>query len=60
MDAATQHGYLLLADISGYTSFLVGTELDHAHEILIDLPVVMAEATQCVFCDLRPRSGCRE
>lgn len=31
------HGYLLLADISGYTSFLSQTELDHAHEILADL-----------------------
>ncbi len=30
-------GYLLLADISGYTSFLSQTELDHAHEILTDL-----------------------
>jgi hypothetical protein len=32
-----QHGYLVLADISGYTLFLAGTELDHAHEILTDL-----------------------
>ena len=31
------HGYLILADISGYTSFLSQTELDHAHEILTDL-----------------------
>ncbi|MGQ0600871.1 MAG: DUF2652 domain-containing protein, partial [Anaerolineales bacterium] len=33
----TQHGYLVLADISGYTSYLAGVELDHAHEILTDL-----------------------
>jgi uncharacterized protein YndB with AHSA1/START domain len=32
-----QHGYMLLADISGYTSFLTQTELDHSHEILTDL-----------------------
>ena len=32
-----QQGYLLLADISGYTSFLTQTELDHSHEILTDL-----------------------
>ncbi len=32
-----QRGYLVLADISGYTSFLSQTELDHAHEILTDL-----------------------
>jgi hypothetical protein len=31
------HGYFVLADISGYTSFLSQTELDHAHEILTDL-----------------------
>lgn len=37
MSATTQHGYLLLADISGFTSFVAGTELDHSHEILSDL-----------------------
>src|SRR5574339_691068 len=37
MSATTQHGYLLLADISVYTSFVAGTELDHSHEILSDL-----------------------
>ena len=37
MDTKTQHGYLVLADISGYTSYLAGTELEHAHEILTDL-----------------------
>jgi hypothetical protein len=33
----TQHGYLVLADISGYTFYLSKVELDHAHEILTDL-----------------------
>lgn len=37
MDAKLQHGYLILADISGYTSYLAGVELDHAHAILTDL-----------------------
>lgn len=37
MNGTTQHGYLLLADISGYTSFVAVTELDHSHEILTDL-----------------------
>lgn len=32
-----QHGYLVIGDISGYTSFLAGTELDHAHQILTEL-----------------------
>jgi uncharacterized protein YndB with AHSA1/START domain len=36
-----QHGYLMLADISGYTSFLTGTELLHAQEIMEDLTGVI-------------------
>lgn len=34
---ATQHGYLLLADISGYTSYVASTELTHSQEILSEL-----------------------
>jgi hypothetical protein len=37
MNSRTQQGYLLLADISGYTSFLTKAELDHAREIIADL-----------------------
>jgi len=37
MNNETQHGYLVLADISGYTSYLVGTELDHARDVLTEL-----------------------
>jgi hypothetical protein len=37
MDSKIQHGYLVLADISGFTSYLATTELDHAHEILSEL-----------------------
>ncbi len=33
----TQEGYLVLSDISGYTSFLTHAELDHAREIIADL-----------------------
>ena len=32
-----REGYLLLADISGYTEFLTGTELEHAHAIIREL-----------------------
>ena len=32
-----REGYLLLADISGYTAFLTGTEFEHATEIIEDL-----------------------
>ena len=34
MNLPIQHGYLVLADISGYTSFLAKSELDHAQDIL--------------------------
>ena len=37
MSAITQHGYLVIADISGYTSFVAKTELEHSHEILAEL-----------------------
>ena len=30
---ATERAYFVIADISGYTSYLVGSELDHAHDI---------------------------
>jgi uncharacterized protein YndB with AHSA1/START domain len=37
MPAITQHGYLVIADISGYTSFVARTELEHSQEILSEL-----------------------
>ena len=37
MNNETQYGYLVLADISGYTSYLAGTELTHARDILTEL-----------------------
>jgi hypothetical protein len=36
-------GPLAIADLGGYTRFLTGTELDHAHDILADLIGVVAE-----------------
>ena len=30
---SAQQGYFVLADISGYTSYMAGTELEHAQEI---------------------------
>jgi hypothetical protein len=33
----TEHGYLVLADISGYNAFMAGTEQDHAQEIIREL-----------------------
>jgi Protein of unknown function (DUF2652) len=42
-DHQPRQGYLLLADISGYTAFLNGTELDHAHEIIRELTTLIRE-----------------
>jgi hypothetical protein len=49
MSTATQHGYLVIADISGYTSFLAGTELEHSQEILADLLTTICEKIESVL-----------
>lgn len=38
---AREQGYLVIADISGYTSFLTSTELEHAHGIVAELTQVV-------------------
>ena len=43
MNNETQHGYLVLADISGYTSYLAGTELTHARDVLTELLGLIVE-----------------
>ena len=40
---ATQRGFLALADIAGFTSYLAGSELDHANDILGELLELIAE-----------------
>jgi len=35
--AATQHGFLVLADISGFTAFVTATELEHGPPIIAEL-----------------------
>ncbi len=42
-DLRTRQGYLLLADISGYTAFLTSTELEHAHEIIHELTTLIRD-----------------
>jgi uncharacterized protein YndB with AHSA1/START domain len=37
MTEIVQQGCLVLADISGYTAYLAGVELEHSHDILADL-----------------------
>jgi hypothetical protein len=39
-------GSLVLTDISGYTSYLLGTELEHAQDVLSDLMSVVVETLQ--------------
>jgi hypothetical protein len=43
MNHETQHGYLILADISGYTSYLAGVELVHARDILTEILELIVE-----------------
>lgn len=56
-----ERGTLVLADLTGYTRYLGGTELEHSHDILADLLGVVAGALSpplslaklegdCVFC----------
>jgi hypothetical protein len=37
MSTSTSHSYLIIADISGYTSYLSNVELEHAEGILTDM-----------------------
>jgi hypothetical protein len=37
MPTKTESACFVIADISGYTSFLAGVELDHAHDIIADV-----------------------
>jgi hypothetical protein len=43
MDTTAQPGYFVLADISGYSAYLAGVELDHAHGVLTDLLELMID-----------------
>jgi hypothetical protein len=45
-----QFGYFLLADISGFSSYLVGVELEHAGGILQKLLEGIARKIEPVFC----------
>jgi Protein of unknown function (DUF2652)/Polyketide cyclase / dehydrase and lipid transport len=46
---ATESACLLLADISGYTGYLAGVELDHAEDILADLTSTIVSALRPGF-----------
>jgi hypothetical protein len=44
-----ERGYLLIADIGGYTRYLQAVELDHAHDVLADLIGVVADTVGAAF-----------
>jgi Protein of unknown function (DUF2652)/Polyketide cyclase / dehydrase and lipid transport len=46
---ATESACLLLTDISGYTGYLAGVELDHAQDILADLMSTIVSALRPAF-----------
>jgi hypothetical protein len=46
MAAGMQQGYLIIADISGYTAYLTGTELEHAQDVLGKLIQSILDAFQ--------------
>lgn len=48
MSKVTQ-GCLILADISGYTRYLTGVELEHSHDVLADLIGVLVERMRGVL-----------
>src|ERR1700716_383523 len=67
MNETVRQGCLVLADISGYTAYLAGVELEHSHDILADLLGVVADGLcpplrlaklegDAVFC-VTPPSG---
>jgi uncharacterized protein YndB with AHSA1/START domain len=49
VETKTQQGYLVLADISGFTSYLAQSELDHALGILRDLLEVTSSSLQSLL-----------
>ncbi len=46
---AADRGSLVLTDISGYTSYLLGTELEHAQDVLTDLMGIVVQSLQPVL-----------
>ena len=50
MSNNSQHGYLLLADISGFVPFLAGVELEHAQAILEELFELITRCAEPALC----------
>jgi len=49
MESKVKQGYLLLADLSGFTQFMATTELEHAQEILTELIAIVCNSLKPVF-----------
>jgi uncharacterized protein YndB with AHSA1/START domain len=49
MLAKPESACFVIADISGYTSFMAGVELDHAHDIIADLMNVLLKRLRPTF-----------
>jgi uncharacterized protein YndB with AHSA1/START domain len=49
MVAKTEAGCFVIADISGYTSFFAGVEIDHAHDIIADLMTTLLKRLRPLF-----------
>src|SRR5438874_8093378 len=47
--AQVERGYLLIADIGGYTRYLKAVELEHAHDVLADLIGCVADTLSATF-----------
>ncbi len=46
--SALREGCLVLADISGYTRYLAGVELEHSHDVIADLLGVVTEQLEAL------------
>ncbi len=47
--AASERGCLLLADLTGYTGYLSGTELTHAEDVVADLLKTILGSVEPIF-----------
>lgn len=53
MSSNTNSGYLVIGDISGYTSYVAQTELEHSQEVLAELLGLIVNHFQPVLTVLR-------
>lgn len=49
MDARVEQGFLVLADISGFTSFMTETELEHGPRVVAELVEVIMDSLKSTF-----------